>query len=346
MRTSAVVMLVVAVVLGGISAFAARHWIEQKVNARPSAPVTATVPVVVASTALNFGDQISSKHLSVVQWPASGVPKNVFSKTDELLKGDRPRIALQRIEPNEAILKGKVSGFGGRPTLSAALDDNQRAVTIRVDDVTGVAGFLLPGDRVDVIMTRELGERGSGRPVNNVLLQDIRVLGVGQISSEQRDKPVVVRAVTVEATSRQSQKLVLAQQVGRLSLVLRAAADRSISSTQSVGVGDLTEGESAARQVVSAAPAKTTVKRRVVRASRPASDGLASIRIIRGLAVSPGKVPKEKSSESSDSKADAPVKKTTGSGSGSENTSSVEPIDLTPMTPGSPENAAESRPVP
>jgi pilus assembly protein CpaB len=272
------------------------------------------------------------------------VPKNVFSKTDELLKGDRPRIALQRIEPNEAILKGKVSGFGGRPTLSAALDDNQRAVTIRVDDVTGVAGFLLPGDRVDVIMTRELGERGSGRPVNNVLLQDIRVLGVGQISSEQRDKPVVVRAVTVEATSRQSQKLVLAQQVGRLSLVLRAAADRSISSTQSVGVGDLTEGESAARQVVSAAPAKTTVKRRVVRRPRP--DGLASIRIIRGLAISPGKVPKEKSSESSDSKADAPVKKTTDSGSGSENTSSIEPIDLTPTTPGSPENAAESRPVP
>jgi pilus assembly protein CpaB len=344
MRTSAVVMLVVAVVLGGISAFAARHWIAQKVNARPSAPVTATVPVVVASTALNFGDQISSKHLSVVQWPASSVPANVFSKTDELLKGDRPRIALQRIEPNEAILKGKVSGFGGRPTLSAALDDNQRAVTIRVDDVTGVAGFLLPGDRVDVIMTRELGERGSGRPVNNILLQDIRVLGVGQISSEQRDKPVVVRAVTVEATPRQSQKLVLAQQVGRLSLVLRPAADRSVSSTHSVGMSDLTEGESGQRQVVSAAPAKAPVKRRVVR--RPASDGLASIRIIRGLAVSPGKVPKETSSESSDSKTDFPAKKSTGSVSGSENTSSVEPIDLTPMTPDPAENAAESRPVP
>jgi pilus assembly protein CpaB len=341
MRTSAVIMLVVAVVLGGISAFAARHWIEQKVNAQPSGPVMATAPVVVASTALNFGEQISGKHLSIVEWPASSVPKNGFSKMDELLKGDRPRIALQRIEPNEALLKGKVSGFGGRPTLSAALEDNQRAVTIRVDDVTGVAGFLLPGDRVDVILTRQLG-RGTGNPSNRILLQDIRVLGVGQISSEQRDKPVVVRAVTVEASPKQSQKLVLAQQVGRLSLVLRPSADRSISSTQSVGVSDLTEGETAQRQVASAAPAP--VKRRVVRRPRP--NGLASIRVIRGLAVSPGKVPKEKAYESSNAKKDSPDKKSGGSPLGTENTSGVEPIDLTPTTPTPAENAAESGAVP
>jgi pilus assembly protein CpaB len=344
MRTSAVVMLVVAVVLGGISAFAARHWIESKVNARPSEPAMATAPVVVARVALNFGDQISGKHLSIVQWPASGVPKNAFTKTDELLKGDRPRIALQRIEPNELVLKGKVSGFGGRATLSAALDDNQRAVTIRVDDVTGVAGFLLPGDRVDVILTRQLG-KGRGNPVNSILLQDIRVLGVGQISNEQRDKPVVVRAVTVEASPRQSQKLVLAQQVGRLSLVLRPAADRSISSTQSVGVSDLTESETAQRQVASAAPAKAPVKRRVVR--RPRSDGFASIRVIRGLAVSsPKKVPKEKSSESSVSKKESPAKTSEGSASEGAGTSSIGPVDLTPATPNAAENAAESEAVP
>lgn len=344
MRTSAVVMLVVAVVLGGISAFAARHWIEQKVSARPAGPAMATAPVVVASSALNFGDQISSKHLSVVQWPASSMPPHAFAKVDELLKGDRPRIALQRIEPNEPILKAKVSGFGGRATLSAALEDNQRAVTIRVDDVTGVAGFLLPGDRVDVILTRDVG--GKGNPTNSILLQDIRVLGVGQISNEQRDKPVVVRAVTVEASPKQSQKLVLAQQVGRLSLVLRPAADRSVSSTQSVSVSDLTENEASPRQVASVAPAKAPVKRRVVRRSPPTSDGLASIRIIRGLAVSPSKVPKEKSSESSTSKTDAPAKKSTSSVSGSENTSSIEPVDLTPSTPDSSDNAAESTAVP
>lgn len=344
MRTSAVVMLVVAVVLGGISAFAARHWIEQKVNARPSTPATATVPVVVASAALNFGDQISSKHLSIVEWPASSVPPNVFSKTDELLKGDRPRIALQRIEPNEAILKGKVSGFGGRASLSASIDDNQRAVTIRVDDVTGVAGFLLPGDRVDVILTRDVG--GRGNPVNSILLQDIRVLGVGQISNEQRDKPVVVRAVTVESTPKQSQKLILAQQVGRLSLTLRPAADRSVSSSQSVGVSDLTENEASPRQVASAAPAKAPVKRRVVRRSRPASDGLASIRIIRGLAVQPSKVPREKAEESSVSKKDAPDKTSAVSAPEDANTSSVMPVDLTPSTPEAAESAPESTPVP
>jgi pilus assembly protein CpaB len=342
MRTSAVVMLVVAVVLGGISAFAARHWIEQKVNARPNTPATATVPVVVASAALNFGDQISSKHLSIVEWPASGVPANAFSKTDELLKGDRPRIALQRIEPNEAILKGKVSGFGGRASLSASIDDNQRAVTIRVDDVTGVAGFLLPGDRVDVILTRDVG--GRGNPVNSILLQDIRVLGVGQISNEQRDKPVVVRAVTVESTPKQSQKLILAQQVGRLSLTLRPAADRSVSSTQSVGVSDLTENEASPRKVASAVPAPA--KRRVVRPSRPASDGLASIRIIRGLAVEPNKVPKEKAGESSLSKKDAPDKTSAVSAPDDASTSSVMPVDLVPSTPEAAESAPESRPVP
>jgi pilus assembly protein CpaB len=304
----------------------------------------ATAPVVVASSALNFGDQISSKHLSVVQWPSSSVPPNAFAKTDELLKGDRPRIALQRIEPNEPILKAKVSGFGGRATLSATLEDNQRAVTIRVDDVTGVAGFLLPGDRVDVILTRDVG--GKGNPVNSILLQDIRVLGVGQISNEQRDKPVVVRAVTVEASPKQSQKLVLAQQVGRLSLTLRPAADRTVSSTQSVGVSDLTENEASPRQVAAVAPAKAPVKRRVVRRSVPTSDGLASIRIIRGLAVEPNKVPKEKAEESSVSKKDAPEKTSAVSAPEDASTSSIMPVDLTPSTPEAAESVPESRPVP
>ena len=111
------------------------------------------------------------------------------------------------IETNEPVLKSKVSGFGGRAILSSMIAPDMRAMTIRINDVSGVAGFVLPGDHVDIILIRDFG----GSPVTDILLQNIKVLGIDQDANQNRQQPGVVRAVTFEVTPTQSQKLVLAQ---------------------------------------------------------------------------------------------------------------------------------------
>ncbi|MHC4221961.1 MAG: Flp pilus assembly protein CpaB, partial [Planctomycetota bacterium] len=246
MKIGAVIMLVIALVLGGLSVFAARNWIERQVAGGTAAnkQQLSVVKIVVARTQLNFGDKIKSEHLTEVTWPKTSVPQGSFSSAQELLKGDRPRVALRRIEINEPLLKSKVSGFGGRATLSAVLKSNRRAVTVRVNDVTGVSGFLLPGDRVDILISRSTGGRRGGTRRTSLLLQDIRVLGVGQLASERSDKPVVVRTLTVEATPIESQKLVLAQQIGQLSMVLRPVTERKIVRIAPITVADLTRDQS------------------------------------------------------------------------------------------------------
>ena len=157
MRIGAVIMLLVALVLGGLSVFAARNWIETQVagSVAVSKPQMDVVKIVVARTQLNFGDRIKDEHLSEITWPKASVPKGAFNSVRQVLDGKRPRVALRRIEINEPLLKSKISGFGGRATLSAVLKADRRAITIRVNDVTGVAGFLLPGDRVDILMSRK-----------------------------------------------------------------------------------------------------------------------------------------------------------------------------------------------
>ena len=297
MRIGAVVMLLVALVLGGLSVFAARNWIERQVKGNVTAKKTdtSTVKIVVARTRLNFGDKIKDEHLTEISWPKASVPKGSFQSIRQVLDGKRPRVALRRIEINEPLLKSKVSGFGGRATLSAVLKGDRRAVTVRVNDVTGVSGFLLPGDRVDVLLSRG-GEKTSRK--TSVLLQDIRILGVGQLSSERHDKPVVVRTITVEATPNEAQKLILAQQVGKLSLMLRPVTERAIVRIKPVSVGDLLRDQSDPARLN---PPKPDAKKRVASAPKltrkvrlPRRDPNKTIGIHRALRYSTQRVPQEK----------------------------------------------------
>ncbi|MDH3242559.1 MAG: Flp pilus assembly protein CpaB [Alphaproteobacteria bacterium] len=290
-------MLLVALVLGGLSVFAARNWIERQVQGNVTAKKTdtSTVKIVVARTRLNFGDKIKDEHLTEISWPKASVPKGSFGSIRQVLDGKRPRVALNRIEINEPLLKSKVSGFGGRATLSAVLKGDRRAVTIRVNDVTGVAGFLLPGDRVDILMSR--GGEKTSRKIS-VLLQDIRVLGVGQLSSERHDKPVVVRTITVEATPNEAQKLILAQQVGQLSMVLRPVTERSIVRIAPVSVSDLLRDQSDPARLN---PPKPDEKKRVAGVPKltrkvrlPRRDPNTTIGIHRALRYSTQRVPEEK----------------------------------------------------
>ncbi len=179
--------------------------------------------VVVAVADLPFGTHLSRDQLSVVAWPAASMPADAFHSVEEVFTGSQgfDRIILKPTDKGEPLLKSRVSGFGARATLSREVPPGMRAVSIRIDDVSGVAGFILPGDRVDVMLTRKMEGSPDSGLATDIILQNILVLGIDQLSDQDREKPVVARTATVAVTPEQAQKLALAQQAGTLGLALR-----------------------------------------------------------------------------------------------------------------------------
>src|SRR5690606_10778317 len=126
-------------------------------------------------------------------WPNDAIPDNAFSTIAELMKGEK-RVVLASMEANEPIVSAKITGPGQKATLSALIEEGMKAVTIRVNDVDGVAGFVLPGDRVDVLMTRSAENSGT----TDIVLQNVKVLGIDQLADARAEKPTVAKAVTLE----------------------------------------------------------------------------------------------------------------------------------------------------
>jgi pilus assembly protein CpaB len=234
----------IAVVLGLGMASGSVFYANQYVAERPGQAV-AHVPqmevtrVVVARADVAFGESIGWNHLREQDWPTNSVPKDSFYGIQDVLgEGREARVALRPIAAGEPILASKVSGFGERASLSSVVSAGSRAFAIKVDAATGVSGFVMPGDRVDVLMTR--AAEGRDDMVSDVILRDIVVRAVDQISDEDRSKPQVARTVTVEVTPEGAQKLALAQQVGRLTLALRnARAAPDTAGVRTVRVHDL-----------------------------------------------------------------------------------------------------------
>ena len=268
MRISTIVMICLAALFGLIAVFLAQSWLTSQSEKRlrsleannvPNAPVAATT-IVVASKPLRFGTELASSLLREVAWPGDAVPAGAFGKISEITEGNARRVVLAPIEVNEPILVTKVTGPGQRATLSATLQDGMRAVTIRVNDVDGVAGFVLPGDRVDVALTRTPDRLNS---TTDVVLQNVRVLAIDQTSDERNDKPSIAKAVTLEVDAGSAQKLALSAAVGALSLMLRKAGDTAPEATRRITLSDLIRTE-----VVPSKKGDTTVANIKVR--RPA----------------------------------------------------------------------------
>src|SRR3974390_234728 len=248
MRSNSVLVLVVAVLLGGLAAFLARNWLLQQTS-QPEKTGTS----VAAADQLPFGTPLTDTNTKEIPWAAKTLPTGAFSSKQELFKEGR-RISLTTIQSDEPILVSKITGPGQRASLSTLLDPDKRAITIRVDDVRGVAGFILPNDRVDVVLIRsESGPQGQ-RNYSDILLQDVKVIAVDQIVSEQKDKPVVAKAVTLEVTPRQAQRISLATDVGHLSLILRKAGDSRVVTNSRVTQSDLVEGDAEPVHEVSVVP--------------------------------------------------------------------------------------------
>ncbi len=244
MRASTIVMIGFAVVFGLIAVFIAQAWLNNQANMQAknfeaNKKPQSTQTVVVAKQPLRFGTELDAAMLQEVPWPAASMPTGAFAKIKDILTGGR-RVVLAAIEANEPVLALKITGAGQRATLSALVKPGMKAVTIRVNDVEGVGGFVLPGDHVDVVLTRQL-EKGSA--TTEVVLQNTRVLAVDQTADERAFKASVAKSVTLEVNTVEAQKVWLASSVGSLSLLLRKAGETAEVKTRKITLKDLGTNE-------------------------------------------------------------------------------------------------------
>lgn len=207
-----VAMLGVSIVLATGAAGLANSWVQERLAGGESTEETA---VVVAAMEIPFGRKVQATDLRLLQLPPHAVPKGSFNSVEKVAG----RISTQPIYEGEVILPGRVAEHLGGSALSAVLETGMRAITVRVDDVAGVAGFLLPGNRVDVVSSKRHG--GNRDVTSKTILRHIEVLAVDQNASQERDGPVIVRAVTLSVTPRQAEKLFEATQEGKVQLTLR-----------------------------------------------------------------------------------------------------------------------------
>ncbi|GLQ05059.1 Flp pilus assembly protein CpaB [Sneathiella chinensis] len=317
MKGRAIFMLVVALLIAGGAVWLARGWLDSQVRTvvvteKPEAP---QATIVVAAEPLRFGMRLNANYLKEIPWPAGDLPDGAFSTVDDLVSGEDERVVLQAIQQNEPVLVSKVSDPGGRATLSALIDETMRAVTIRVNDVFGVAGFVLPSDRVDILLTRTVNEQ----PMTNILIQNVRVLAIDQTASDDKEKPTVVKAVTLEVSPPQAQKLALSASVGTLSLALRNRTNTNLASSRTMGLGDLTAGEGNDVMTATTQPeqGKTPVEKvspapRKVVTVRPKRDSLADVRVVRALDPETVKVIEENEPQAGRAPAGAPRSLTPG----------------------------------
>ncbi len=246
MRMSHVVMLVAALVCATAAALFARAWLARQVAQAPSVQQAAipTRSVVVAARDLKYGDKLTAETVKLVRWLSDDLPKGAFLSIGALLGPSGSRTVTVAMAQGEPILQQKLLGGGSGNALPVRLSANMKAVTIRVNDVAGVAGFVQPEDRVDVFLTynekRNLPEaQAQNASAVIVLLQNIRVLAVDQVT-ERKETPTPAKAVTLEVTTEDAQKLTLAGQVGQLSLALnRIAASGEPEKVSPVDFDDL-----------------------------------------------------------------------------------------------------------
>jgi pilus assembly protein CpaB len=251
MRGNWLIMLVIAVVFGAIAVVVANRWlaIQQQQGARVvPAEAVETATIVVAAGELGFGKALGPQDLREIPWPKATIPEGYYAKIADVTGAGR-RVILFPLGPNEPVLNWKISGPDARGSLSAIVEPGLRAVAIRVNDVVGVAGFVLPGDRVDVLLTRN---DDANSQVTDVLLQNVKVLAVNQLANEKANEPTVAKVATLEVTSTDAQKIALAQTVGSLTLSLRAAGSLDQAPARRVVVAELTSSSSVYDEQVAA----------------------------------------------------------------------------------------------
>jgi pilus assembly protein CpaB len=199
--------------------------------------------VVVAKQEIPLGEKITAEQLALAPIPNGSLPEGVFRKIDEVVG----RVAITPIGTRETVTNMKLAPAGTGGGLSAVIPEGYRAMTIKVDDVVGVSGFIMPGSFVDIVaIILPIGPVGASGPISKIVLQNIKVLASGTKidSPENQRTPSEVKAVTVQVTPEQAEKLVLAANEGKLQLVMRNYSDQEDTQTKGANKGSLLSGES------------------------------------------------------------------------------------------------------
>lgn len=208
-----VIMLSIALLLSLLAAWAAKSWIQGQTPDKG-------VSVVAAAIEIPFGVKIEEAQVKLIAWPGnSAPPQGAYTSKDQVVN----KVAMNKFYPDEIITEKRISEYMGGSTLSALIAKEYRAISVRVDDVVGVAGFILPGNKIDILSTKK--DRTANKATTRTLLQNIKVLAVDQEASQEKEKPAIVRAVTLELKPDQAEVMVQAMQEGTIQLTLRNPLD-------------------------------------------------------------------------------------------------------------------------
>lgn len=251
MRLVTIASLGVSAVLGLGALFVAKIALPSASAARsPAAPEMRGAPLVVAARAIKYGEKLDAGMLKIIKAPENAVPAGAFTTVAAALAADHggAPVVLFPISEREAILPTKVSGPGARPSVSAEVAEGMRAYAVKVDDATGVGGHALPGDRVDVVLMRDLTPTGPERSyISYVVVQNSRVLGVDLNADPTSNKPASPNTATLEVSVEDSQKLSVAATLGTLSLALRRNGEAVIADATPLRTADFLVGSGGAR---------------------------------------------------------------------------------------------------
>ena len=275
--------LLLALMLGLATAAYAAIWLQQQ-------SASNTLQVIVAQRDLQMGTRLQPDMLQTLAWPKAAGIQDPLTTLDQAVG----RVIHMPVLRGEPLLQSKLAAEGEKGGLSSVLAPGQRAVTVKVNEIMGVAGFALPGNFVDVMVNMPDGEN---QPVSKIVIERIRVLAVAQDVSTNESKPRVVNAVTLQVSPQQAEQIDLARSVGTLSLVLRSYSD--IIPVQTAGSRKLDLLPQVAAAVVASSAAKPAPAR--PRAARPAAPAAAAapapapappapepsrFEVIRGLSLS------------------------------------------------------------
>lgn len=286
MRVVTIVSLAASALLGLGALVVAKTVLPGRGAAQSAvAPAQEGVPIVVASREIKYGDRLQPGMLTIVKAPANLAPQGAFSTIEQVLAADRGApVALTPMAAREPVLPTKISGPGSRPTVAAEVAEGMRAYTLKVSDATGVGGHALPGDRVDVVLLRDLTPTGPDRNyISYIVVQNARVLGIDLNADPTSEKPATPSTATIEVSVEGSQKLSIASTLGTLSLALRRSGEADVADAGPLRTTDFLLG-GAPRAGGGGAPA----------VRRPSSGGPASygILVVEGEAVKRDRKPR------------------------------------------------------
>lgn len=297
MRVATIASLGASALLGLGALFVAKVWLPNSSHgatraAADEAPATALTPVVAAAGAVPFGQKLEARNLTVIRMPANAVPQGAYTSIQQVigLDGGAP-VTLTALVNHEPILPAKVSGGGARPSVAATITAGMRAYTIKVDDVAGGGGHVLPGDRVDVILVQEIvrtgAVEGAGATKNfisTLVIQNVRVLGMDLVADPASTEKSPPKTATLEVTALDAGKLSAAGQAGTLSLALRRSGSTDLAELRPMTLPELLrshDGTSASPVAAPAAPIRKYLARRRTPSS-PATP------VARGLVITQG----------------------------------------------------------